>query len=240
MGPKRASLGRRVSSVPRADGADAGQTAASFRIEDTRASYDRVAARYAQEIASELERKPFDRAFLDAFGEAVRPLGRVAELGSGPGHVADYLSGRGVTMVALDLSEGMLLEARRLFPQVEAVQGDMLDLPFGDASLGGIVAFYSIIHFHDGQLALAFSEMARTLVHGGRVALAFHAGDQVVHRDEWWGAPISLDARFLATAHVTALLRDAGLEVTASTEREPYAPEVEYQSRRAYLVARLP
>jgi len=101
-----------------------------------------------------------------------------------------------------------------------------------------VVAFYSIIHFHDGQLARAFSEMARALVRGGLVAVAFHVGDEVLHRTEWWGEQVALDARYLPTEHVAELLREQGFEVTSSAERDPYAPDVEYQSRRAYLVAR--
>src|SRR5262249_532402 len=157
----------------------------------------------------------------------------VAELGAGPAHVSGYLSGRGVSVVALDLSPGMVEQAHRLFPTLEVMLGDMLDLPFEDASLGGAVAFYSIIHFPDGQLARAFSEIARTLVRGGLVAIAFHVGDEVVRRDEWFGEPVSIEARFLPTEHVVALLREAGLDVTSSSERDPYPPDVEYQSRRA-------
>jgi hypothetical protein len=36
------------------------------------------------------------------------------------------------------------------------------------------------------------------------------------------------------------LLEKSGLEVISVEQREPYAPEVEYQSRRAYIVAREP
>ena len=36
------------------------------------------------------------------------------------------------------------------------------------------------------------------------------------------------------------LLTDGGFNVDEIIEREPYAPEVEYQSRRAYVLARKP
>lgn len=215
-------------------------TNAEFRPEDTRDAYDRVARQYVDRIASELDRKPFDRQFLDDFAATVRELGPVVELGSGPAHVSAYLAGRGVHVSALDLSPAMVAEAARLFPSLEVVVGDMLDLPYDDGSLGGVVAFYSIIHFHDGQLGRAFSEMARVMMPGGLAALAFHIGDEVLHRDEWWGEAIMLDVRFLPTEHVLELLRDAGLEVTSTAERPPYEPDVEHQSRRAYLVARRP
>jgi SAM-dependent methyltransferase len=213
---------------------------AEFRPDDTRQSYDRVAREYADHIATELQAKPFDRDFLDQFAEAVRELGAVVELGSGPAHVSAYLAERGVRISGLDLSPAMVAEAHRLFPGLDVVVGDMLDLPFDDGSLGGVIAFYSIVHFHDGQLALAFSEMARVLAPGGLAAFAFHIGDEVLHRDEWWTHPVTLDFRMLPTEHVVALLRDAGLDVTTTTERGPYHPDVEYQSRRAYLVARRP
>lgn len=132
----------------------------------------------------------------------------------------------------------MVTEARRLFPRVEFVAGDMLNLPFDDASLAGAVAFYSIIHFDDGQLAQAFAEMRRVISAEGVVALAFHVGDEVVHREQWWDIPVVLDARFLPTEHVTRLLGEGGFGVVSVQERPPYDPEVEYQSRRAYLVAR--
>lgn len=211
-----------------------------FRQDDTRTTYDTVARRYADEIAGELANKPFDREFLDRFAELVKDQGHVVELGAGPGHVAAYLMERGVDMSALDLSAQMVDEAKRLFPGLQAVVGDMLDLPYVNGSLGGVICFYSIIHFDDAQLASAFKEMSRVVRTGGYVALAFHVGDEVVHREQWWDMPVVIDSRFLPVELVTRLLGKAGLEVVTVEEREPYAPEVEYQSRRVYIVAREP
>jgi SAM-dependent methyltransferase len=212
----------------------------AFNKDDTRTAYDTVARRYSDAIAGELENKPFDREFLDRFAELVKDGGHVVELGAGPAHVAAYLAERGVDISALDLSAQMVDEAKRLFPGLQAVVGDMLDLPYANGSLGGVIAFYSIIHFDDVQLASAFKEMSRVVRTGGYVALAFHVGDEVVHRAQWWDMPVVLDSRFLPVELVTKLLGKAGLEVVSVEEREPYAPEVEYQSRRAYIVAREP
>lgn len=212
----------------------------SFKQEDTRATYDTVARQYADAIAGELDNKPFDREFLDRFAERVAGKGHVVELGAGPAHVSAYLQGRGVDISALDLSSAMVDEAKRLFPGLQAVVGDMLDLPYANGSLAGVVAFYSIIHFDDDQLLRAFQEMARVVKTGGYVALAFHVGDETVRREQWWDMPVVLDARYLPVDLVTRLLTKAGLEVVSAEEREPYAPEVEHQSGRAYIVAREP
>jgi SAM-dependent methyltransferase len=211
-----------------------------FDRNDTRQSYARVARRSAEEIAGELAPKPFDRAFLDRFADSEHGRGPVVELGCGPAHVAAYLAGRGVEVSGLDLSPAMVDEAHRLFPDLDVVVGDMLALPFDDGSLAGVIAFYSIIHFDDDQLRRAFAEMARVLEPGGIVALAFHIGDETIHRDEWWGEPVSVDFRFLEPDHVTALLTEAGLLINSTEQRAPYAPGVEFQSRRAYLVAERP
>jgi hypothetical protein len=43
---------------------------------------------------------------------------------------------------------------------------------------------------------------------------------------------------FLPPIALRRYLEDAGLVIDEIIEREPYAPEVEYQSRRAYIFAR--
>lgn len=42
---------------------------------------------------------------------------------------------------------------------------------------------------------------------------------------------------FLQLAAITKLLESAGFDIQEVVERGPYAPEVEYQSRRAYIFA---
>ena len=47
-----------------------------------------------------------------------------------------------------------------------------LDLP--DASLVGIVAFYSIVHFGPAELGAVFQEARRVLMPGGLALISFH------------------------------------------------------------------
>jgi ubiquinone/menaquinone biosynthesis C-methylase UbiE len=202
----------------------------------TRATYDRVARHYAEEIAGELDSKPFDRAFLDRFAQAVGK-GSVVELGCGPGHVSAYLHGRGVAISGLDLSSNMVDEAREMFPDIHFQVGDMLALPFGDASLDAVISFYSIVHFDEPQTERCFAEMARVLRPGGLAALAFHIGTDVIHRDEWFSERVDVDFSFHEPGVVTRQLVAVGLAVVSSEERDPYPPPIEFQSRRCYIVA---
>lgn len=200
-------------------------------------SYDRVAAAYVTHVYDELAGKPADRDLLNRFATGMRGRGLVCDLGCGPGQVGRYLHDRGVAIVGVDLSPGMLVEARRLNPGIDYCQGNMLALDVADASWAGIVAFYSIIHIPRADAGRALREMARVLAPGGALLLAFHAGDEELYETDAWGVPVSLTYWFYTVEEMAGYVREAGLTVAEITEREPYAPAVEYASRRAMVWA---
>ena len=204
---------------------------------DVRESYDSAAAAYAEHLSDELVRKPLDRHLLNRFAEETRGRGPVADLGCGPGHVARYLSQQGVTIFGIDFSARMVAVAQSLHPDLDFRVEDMRRLSASDASLAGVVLFYSIVHFDLTELPPVFREARRVLVPGGLALVSFHAGEQIVHRDELFGAQVSLDFRCHAPDSVVEALRSASLAVIEQLHREPYEG-VEYPSRRCYLVAR--
>jgi SAM-dependent methyltransferase len=209
------------------------------KASDVQTSYDQVADEYVKRIFEELEHKPLDRQLLDRFAEQVRASGPACDLGCGPGHVARYLHERGVQVIGVDLSPAMVDCARSLNPGIEFRQGDMRSLEIEDGAWGGIAAFYSIIHIPRPDVDVVLREMKRVLRPGGVLLLAFHIGDEVLHLDEWWGKQVSVDFIFFRPEEMTGLLRSAGFQVGEVVERDPY-PEVEHQSRRAYIFAEKP
>lgn len=126
-----------------------------------RQSYDKVADEYAHRISNELAGKPFDRELLRRFANEVRGRGAVCDLGCGPGHVARYLQSLGANVVGLDISAGMLEQARQLSPDILFVLGDMRALDWPDCRLVGIVAFYAIVNMPADSLPTVFREMFR-------------------------------------------------------------------------------
>ncbi len=127
--------------------------------------------------------------------------------------------------------------AADLHPGIEFRVGDMNRLDLADASLVGIVAFYSIVHFRPTELGVVFQEARRVLMPGGLALISFHVGDEVVHVDDLFGSPVSLDFQFHVPGVVIEALRCARLAVFEHVEREPYEG-AEYPSRRCYLLAR--
>ena len=210
------------------------------KLSDYQSSYDRIAEEYASRIAGELAHKPLDRMLLDDFAGRVKGAGRVCELGCGPGHVARYLHDRGVDIFGIDLSPGMLEQARKLNPAIEFRQGNMLALDVKDSAWAAIVAFYAIVHIPKTDILQAFREMFRVLQAGGLLFLAFHIGVEVLREENLWGHQVSLDVIFYARKEVERYLNLVGFSIEDSLERDPYTPEVEYQSRRAYIRVRKP
>ena len=80
-----------------------------------RTSYDAVAASYSEHLFNELTGLPFERWLLDRV-VAHADGGPVVEVGCGPGHTTAYLAEAGADATGIDLSPGMIAEARRRFP----------------------------------------------------------------------------------------------------------------------------
>jgi demethylmenaquinone methyltransferase/2-methoxy-6-polyprenyl-1,4-benzoquinol methylase len=101
---------------------------------------------------------------------AVRDGDRVLDAACGTGDlaIADLERGAG-KVTGLDFSERMLERARRKDSRIEWVQGDMLALPFADATFDAATVGFGVRNVADLPLALA--ELRRVLRPGGRLAI---------------------------------------------------------------------
>ena len=205
------------------------------RADALRRGYETIARAYREHLLDELAGKPLDRAFLDAFAESCR--GTLLDVGCGPGQIARYLASRGATVEGVDLSPAMIEEAKSSHPGIPFRVGDMFSLPYEPGTIGGIAAFYAIVHLRSDELVTPFRDFARVLVPGGLVALSFHVGVEIEHVDELFGAPTSLDFVYHQPEPVIAALVEAGFTLEARLDRAPH-PNVEYPSQRTYLLAR--
>jgi SAM-dependent methyltransferase len=201
-----------------------------------RRSYDTVAEEYAADFRDELAGKPLDRALLACLAEQADEGSPIADLGCGPGHIAAWLAGRGVAVVGIDLSRGMIAAGRRDYPEVEFREGDFLALPAADGEFGAAIAFYSIIHLEPGELSRAFEEIHRVLRPQGLFLVSFHVGSEVRHLGEWWGHAVDVDFRFFEPPDIADAIERSGFRAEMRLERVSYPGEVE--TRRAYLLAR--
>ena len=121
--------------------------------------------------------------------------GRLLDAGCGPGLWSQELTAGGVReVVGLDASAEFVAAARLRYPDVGFQRADLAALPLGDGSIGGILAWYSIIHTPPADLPAILDELARVLTPGGSALIGFFDGepgeafDHAVHTAYYWSA----------------------------------------------------
>ena len=155
--PARAGRGRAWPRIARRRGVDRESVlaeGAAARDAKVRATYDAVATAYADRLGDELDRKPFDRWLLDRVA-GLADGSPVVDVGTGPGHVAAYLAAAGADVTGVDLSPGMVEEARGRFPDLTFNVGNLTGLlrPPAAAGWGAITAWYALVHLAGSELA---------------------------------------------------------------------------------------
>jgi ubiquinone/menaquinone biosynthesis C-methylase UbiE len=185
--------------------------------EDVRSAHDELAEFYADRLADALDRMPADRAVLGLFCDLAlaADLGDyVVDVGCGTGRLEPYLAARGLVARGVDLSPGMIRAARRDHPGFDFDVADLRELPFADASLAGVVCWYSLMYLTPSDRPAAFAELARVVKPGGYLVTAFKAGDGQVRRagrstglgvefDVYWLSPQEMEHRLTSAGFAT-------------------------------------
>ena len=136
--------------------------------EGVRTMFDRIAPVY--DVMNRVMTAGLDGRWRRLTAEAVvRPGDRVLDAACGTGDLAVADAKAGASRVTgLDFSERMLERARRKAP-LEWVQGDMLALPFADATFDAATVGFGVRNVADLELALR--ELRRVLRSDGRLAI---------------------------------------------------------------------
>jgi len=211
-------------------------------VASARAVYDASADHYVEFVGTEISaatEAPVDRALLVAFVDLVKAgtSRRVADVGCGTGRATAFLAKHDLDVVGLDVSPAMLDAARIAHPEIRFEEGRLDDLPVEDASLAGVVCWYSIIYTPPERLGDVFTELSRVLNPGGHLLLGFQAGNgDPVHRTEAFGTAFSLTSFRHSPGDVCNRLEHAGLEVRATALREPEFTHE--QTPQAFVIAR--
>ncbi|MEJ3658329.1 methyltransferase domain-containing protein [Actinomycetes bacterium KLBMP 9759] len=198
-------------------------------LDTVRESYDRVADNYVEMVATtglgDIRTHPWLQAAMDVFADAVSGLGPVLDVGCGPGTVTAYLAERGVDVAGVDLSPRMIEHARRLYPGCSFSVGSATDLDLAEASLGGVMGWWSLFNLPRDVLPAVLSSFARALVPSGQMILATHVGDDDLHRTEaYGGVPVSWTTYQWRPEQLVELIEEAGLKLVADLRLPPEGP----------------
>lgn len=158
------------------------------------AAYDARAEEYVDLLGSIDQMAARDRATIEQWRDGVD--GPILDAGCGPGHWTDLLTGSSDgPVLGLDASAGFLASASARFPRSAFVRADLAALPLADASVGGVLAWYSIIHTPPAGVPAILRELRRVLRPGGSLLLGFFDGpagepfDHAVTTGHYWSVP---------------------------------------------------
>jgi ArsR family transcriptional regulator len=190
------------------------------RKQDLRAYFDRVAAAFGEQVLPGRTWEGLSRALLQLV-----PRGRYADLGIGDGLLTLMLAEVAEHVTAVDISPEMLNQlctraAAKGIHNIEAVEGEIEDLPLPDASHDVVVMSQALHHARSPERAL--SEARRILTPGGRLLVI----DLLAHTEEWVRDQLQHVHLGFTEAALESLLAGAGFEQVSiqRAARDPQPP----------------
>lgn len=203
-----------------------------------RAAYAERAGEYATALGSMSAVHPDDLDFVSRWAGGLD--GPVLDLGCGPGHWTAFLAGRdgaghdaaerglahgghaereragraGLDVSGVDPVPAFVRHARRTHPGVRYEVGSAEHLRAADGSIGGVLAWYSLVHHAPDGIGEPLREIERVLRPGGRLLVGFFEAPTLEPFDHAvvtaWRWPVD---------ELAARLDAAGLTVLETTTR---------------------
>ena len=182
-------------------------------------AYDRIADAYAGAYS---ENDETDFHFFQTFIDHMKGK-RVLDMGCGIGTNSQLLYSKGIDVVGVDASEGMLKNAKKTYPWLQFDKENILNTSYQDKSFDGIVLAYVIEHFNSEGLLQLKNEITRILKDGGFVFVVFHEGKETQILPDPLDDNVSIYYNFLMTEDVDKLFCD--FKRIKYERRASYSPE---------------
>ncbi len=143
--------------------------------ETNRETYNKIASHYnkTHSVHFWVDELPIFEKYLNK--------GLIVDLGCGAGRDTEILKQRGYDCVGVDISPGMLSEARDKVPDVMFREMDLSNLDFEDNTFDGFWASASLLHIPKNEVLKALVEFKRVIKEGG---IGFISVKEKVEMDE--------------------------------------------------------
>lgn len=180
------------------------------KIKQVIETYNKIANLYAKRKEDKLLQFQ-----LNTFISLLPKKAKVLEAGCGPGRDAAYLQEDGLDIIGIDISNGMLKEAKK--KKIKVKKMDMLNLKFEDKLFDGIWCMASLSDIQKKDAQTALKEFYRVLKDPGVIYIAVKEGEgeEIVEKEEYNKMP-----RFYAyykQAELEDLLKFNGFKIVKAT-----------------------
>jgi ubiquinone/menaquinone biosynthesis C-methylase UbiE len=187
--------------------------------------YENHAAEYAAKVKTKAQ-----WAELKQFQEYLSKDAQVLDVGCAAGRDSALLKGFGFEIVGVDLSQELITIAKKENPEIEFVRANFLDLSFEDDSFDGVWASASLVHLEtEEQVGKALLEFKRVLKKEGVAYLCVQS--RAGQKSGWVKDDHCQEGRFfqfLSLVKIEGLVKESGLEIIESFERESSRPEIKW------------
>lgn len=147
----------------------------SLSTNATVSAYAARADEYIDAVGRMEHASKLDVVFIQKWASSID--GRILDVGSGPGQWTNFLREFGADVEGVDPVPEFVERAKRDYPESEYRVGNAEHLEVEEGSLGGVLAWYSLIHTLPGDIGRSLSEFARTIRPGGSILLGFFTAD---------------------------------------------------------------
>lgn len=178
-------------------------------------AYDRIASDYARTnaVSSVEYRDHFGPALLRCSTPLAAPVPpRLLDIGCGAGRDMAQFEAAGAQVVGVDLSSGMLAEAR-VRASGPLVQMDMRALGFASETFHGVWCAASLLHLPKIEAPTVLQEIHRILTAGGVLFLAVQAGEGERWETGAYGHPVERFFARYSPEEIVTLLAEHGFAV---------------------------
>lgn len=177
-------------------------------------TYNKISKIYADYTEKKLMQYQLSKFTLLLLGK------KVLDAGCGVGRDVDYMREDGLDAVGVDLSEGILDEAKKRYPKSKFKLMDFRKMSFKNGSFDGIWSMAGIVHVDRSEVLSVLKEFSRVLKAKGAlyVAVVEGEGEEEVRKEKYSNEPRVYV--YFKQDEMERYLKDAGFEILESEVSE--------------------
>ena len=195
--------------------------------QQTKISYNKAAQKYYNLFYNELNRKPFDKEFIDYYLSFFNTDSIICDAGCGPcGHIENYIFQKGYKVVGIDISERCIEIAKKHSPGIKFETGDFSKLNCTNDYYDGLISYYSIIDTPKIYINEILKEFKRVLKKNGFLLLAVKEGNEEGYQHELLGIKTNIYLSLFTKEEIKTYLEANGFDIIKMQTRNPYEDEI--------------
>lgn len=205
--------------------------------ESSRAAYSGRATEYIDLLGSMSSVHPSDLQIVSTWAGDVH--GNLIDAGCGPGHWTNFLTQQSLIARGIDQVAEFIAHATNAFATVDFATKGLDSIDVGTNSVGGVLSWYSLIHYEPGAIQVSLREFSRVIKPGGilligslraprsrssRTRSRRRTGGPCTRSARGWAAPAStLSNRMCGKLQASALKRRSALDARMLAKGSAYA-----------------